>query len=62
MTLIKWGTKQSDGTEKDRQMLIYETQIAELFYDDLLDRKNTTYTSMETVSDGEDSDTHCGNT
>tara|TARA_Y100000996_G_scaffold329377_1_gene265515 strand:+ start:539 stop:700 length:162 start_codon:yes stop_codon:yes gene_type:complete len=51
MTLVKWGTKQSDGTWKDWEILIYETQIAELFYDNLLDRKNIKYVSMETVSD-----------
>ena len=52
MTLVKWRIKKSDGTEKDWEMLIYETPIAELFYDNLLDRENITYVSMETVSDG----------
>ena len=47
MILIKWGTKQSDGTEKDWEVLFADAEHARDFHGDLLDRENTTYISLE---------------
>ena len=51
MILIKWGEKRSDGTEKDWEMLFGNAEHARLFHGDLLDRKTTTYISLENVED-----------
>ena len=51
MILIKWGTKQSDGTEKDWEVMFYDHDDARLFHGDLLDRKTTTYISLENIED-----------
>jgi|TARA_R100000081_G_scaffold92191_1_gene73189 hypothetical protein len=51
MILIKWGTKQSNGTEKDWEVLFHSAEDARLFHGDLLDRKTTTYISLEKVED-----------
>ena len=51
MTLVKWGTKQSDGTEKDWEVMFGSAEDARLFHGDLLDRKTTTYISLEKVED-----------
>mgnify|MGYP001182566469 FL=1 len=51
MILIKWGTSQSDGTEKDWEMLFGNAEHARLFHGDLLDRENTIYISLEKVED-----------
>ena len=51
MILIKWGEKRSDGTEKDLEILFGNTEHARLFHGDLLDRKTTTYISLENVED-----------
>ena len=51
MILIKWGTKQNDGTEKDWEVVFGDHDDARLFHGDLLDRKNTIYISMANVED-----------
>ena len=51
MILIKWGTKQSDGTEKDWEVMFGDAEHARLFHGDLLDRKTTTYISLEKIED-----------
>ena len=51
MIVIRWGTKQSDGTERDWEVLFNSAEDARLFHGDLLDRKTTTYISMENIED-----------
>lgn len=51
MILIKWGTKQSDGTEKDWEVLFSDAEHARDFHGDLLGRKTTTYISLEKIED-----------
>lgn len=51
MILIKWGEKRSDGTEKDWEVMFGDAEHARLFHGDLLDRKTTTYISLEKIED-----------
>ena len=51
MILIKWGTKQSDGTKKDWEVVFGNAEHARAFHGDLLGRENTIYISMEKIED-----------
>ena len=51
MIVIRWGTKQSDETERDWEVMFGSAEDARLFHGDLLDRKTTTYISLEKIED-----------
>lgn len=51
MIVIRWGTKQSDETERDWEVLFGSAEDARIFHGDLLGRKTTTYISMENIED-----------
>lgn len=52
MIVIRWGTVMSDGTsDKDWEVMFASAEDARDFHGDLLDRKTTTYISMEKIED-----------